>query len=355
MSKDLRHRFAYFGPREKIYKNGKNTEILGLPYNWRRILSISYPSHVVGPFGCIYSDVEHAMCAYRYLYTSNRPIYANIFRSEISKMQGTFPCKRWGSSNGMSLLMSNPNDRLWNLIRDQCMFELIYQRISRDKEYRFILSVLFDNQYLPVYHVRTAIESTYWGATIDRNFLSNTLTDRSPKGEKEEMYLGAEKNYYQNRTTSLIGQNRLGEIMIDALQAYRQVYTINQDADNTTTTSIEKIYDLLQFRFDYPITPLNIPENFHTSPKNECESYFSNEEEVLEEESSQQKKRKMSDDISDCSISPEEIDLESTEEANQLVNDFLKQLEEDTLENCPEEYQLWRTQEILQRSELQIF
>lgn len=282
MSSDLRHKFAYFGPREKLYKNGKNTEILGLPYNWRRILSTCHPSTVVGPFGCLYADVEHAICAYRYLYTSNRPIYANIFRSEVDKMQGAYACKRWGSSNGMSLLMSDPNDRLWYLIRDQCMYELIYQRIARDEEYRFILNTLYDNQFLPVYHIRTSVESTYWGATINRKLVSNSMIDRCPKDCDEELYEGAEKNLHRNIKDCLIGQNRLGEIMVDALQAYRQLYLLKKD--ETSCTGLERIYDLLQFRFDYSITP--IAKTFCTekeSTENNCGVKRKQETEKIEE------------------------------------------------------------------------
>lgn len=224
MSQDIRRRLAYFGPREKVYPRLDQTEVHGLPVNWRRILSMSYRSPVVGPFGCVYADIEHALCAYRYLYTSNRPVYATLFRSEVARFAGSPMCRRWGSANGMSLLLTDPNDRIWYLVRDQCMFELVFQRYMRDPEYHFILTKLVDAQLLPVYHVRTANDSTYWGATINRDLVSNTLYDRSPKETPDQMYQEAEKSVNMRPSDLLIGRNRLGEIMLEVVMSYRQFY-----------------------------------------------------------------------------------------------------------------------------------
>ena len=222
MSHDLRRRLAYFGPREKLYSSD-NTEVHGLPRNWRRVLGMSYPSAVVGPFGCVYADIEHALCAYRYMYTSNRPIYGQMFRAEVNKFAGSSMCRRWGSANGMSLLLTDPNDRIWILIRDRCMFDLVYQRISRDKVYRDILSTLVDAQYLPVYHVRTANAMTYWGATMNREAVTNTMNDRSPQEDLETLYKEAAKQSYKSPKELLIGDNRMGEIMVEAIEAYRHL------------------------------------------------------------------------------------------------------------------------------------
>lgn len=246
MSHDLRRKLAYFGPREKVYASD-NTEIEGLPRTWRRVLGMSYPYPVVGPFGCVYADIEHAICASRYMYTSNRPVYGQMFRAEVSRFAGSSMCRRWGSANGMSLLLTDPNDRIWFLIRDRCMFDFVYQRISRDETYRHILETLIDAQYLPVYHVRTANETTYWGATMNRESTSNTLTDRSPKEDLETMYLEAARHSYSNPKELLVGENRLGEIMVDAIQAYRQV----QSGISTT-----RVHGLIQQDLQKELTPL---------------------------------------------------------------------------------------------------
>ena len=246
MSHDLRRKLAYFGPREKVYSSD-NTEIEGLPRTWRRVLGMSYPFPVVGPFGCVYADIEHALCASRYMYTSNRPIYGQMFRAEVNRFAGSSMCRRWGSANGMSLLLTDPNDRIWFLVRDRCMFDFVYQRIARDEVYRHVLETLIDAQYLPVYHVRTANEMTYWGATMNRESTSNTLTDRSPKEDLETMYLEASRHSYSSPKELLVGENRLGEIMVDAIQAYRQV----QSGISTT-----RVNGLIQNDFEKELTPL---------------------------------------------------------------------------------------------------
>ena len=246
MSHDLRRRLAYFGPREKLY-SGDNTEINGLPRNWRRVLGMSYPSPVVGPFGCVYADIEHAICGFRYLYTSNRPVYSQMFRAEVQKFSGSSMCRRWGSANGMSLLLTDPNDRVWILVRDRCMFDLVFQRISRDSVYREILSTLVDAQYMPVYHVRTANDMTYWGATMNRETVTNTLHDRSPQEDEETLYAEALKHNHRSPKEMLIGENRLGDIMVEALQAYRQVHT------GLATTRVQ---GLIQDDLKTDLTPL---------------------------------------------------------------------------------------------------
>ena len=224
MSQDIRRRLAYFGPREKVYTTD-DTEITGLPRAWRRILSMSTAFPVIGPFGCVYSDMEHALCAYRYLYTSNRPVYAHYFREEVSRMSPSSMCRRWGSANGMSLLMTDPNDRIWHIIRDRCMFDLVFQRVARDPVYRMILERLVDNQFVPVYHVRTAKDTTYWGATLDKDAVSNTQLDRSPKENSINALLDEADPLYSDPSSLLIGRNRLGFIMMDVLAAIRQFET----------------------------------------------------------------------------------------------------------------------------------
>ena len=249
MSHDLRRRLAYFGPREKVYPDG-HTEIEGLPQNWRRVLGMSYPSPVVGPFGCVYADMEHAICAYRYLYTSNRPVYGQMFRAEVPRFAGSSMCRRWGSANGMSLLLTDPNDRIWFLVRDRCMFDVVFQRISRDEVYRLILTSLVDAQYTPVYHVRTANEATYWGATMNRELQTNTMYDRSPRQEDmETLYDEAEKYMYREGRDMLVGDNRLGQIMVEALFAYRK---LQSDGGIGTT----RVHGLVHNDLKRPLTPL---------------------------------------------------------------------------------------------------
>jgi hypothetical protein len=204
------------------------------------------------------------------MYTSNRPIYGQMFRAEVNRFAGSSMCRRWGSANGMSLLLTDPNDRIWFLIRDRCMFDFVYQRIARDEVYRHVLETLVDAQYLPVYHVRTANEMTYWGATMNRESTSNTLTDRSPKEDLETMYLEASRHSYNSPKELLVGENRLGEIMVDAIQAYRQV-----QAGISTT----RVNGLIQNDLEKELTPLGK----HTI--SEAERELEEEEEAQADES----------------------------------------------------------------------
>lgn len=234
MSQDIRRRLAYFGAREKLYTDSDQVEIPGLPLNWRRVLSLSFPSPIVGPFGCVYADMEHAVCAYRYLHTSNAPSYANYFRTEYDAMAGTAACRRWGCANGMSRQLADPNDRLWMVVRDRCMYDVVYQRMCRDPLYYKVMDTLVVARCFPVYHVRTANANTYWGATMDRTRLLHTQKDRSPSGSGEDALrdlLAHEEGVPPSFPKDiLIGRNRLGEIMLEAYYAVNQFY----NAQHTT-------------------------------------------------------------------------------------------------------------------------
>lgn len=224
MSRDIRRKYAYFGPREKVYQYHHQTELPNFPLDWRRILCISYRSPVIGPFGCVYDDIEHAMCAYRYLHTTNEPMFANYFRSEYESMRGSNPCRIWGQTIGMSRLRLDPNDRVWNLLRDRCMFDLIIQRIGRDPDFAFILGQIIELGYTPVYHIRTSTATTYWGATLDKSKISNTSIDRNPPSTVSESDLKhLEATWSIDTHEMLIGKNRLGTIMVDAYNAFKRM------------------------------------------------------------------------------------------------------------------------------------
>jgi len=226
MSQDIRRRLAYFGAREKVYTDPTQVEIEGLPLNWRRLLSLNHPSPVVGPFGCVYADAEHAMCAYRYLHTSNAPSYANFFRTEYESMAGTAACRKWGCANGMSKQLVDPNDRVWSVVRDRCMFDLLFQRLCRDADYFYTVQTLVNARCIPVYHVRTANENTYWGATMDRTKLMHTQRDRDPHKPLEETLdeIEADKCMVDDPRSLLVGRNRLGDLMVEAYHAMQQYY-----------------------------------------------------------------------------------------------------------------------------------
>ena len=207
MSYDIRRKIAYFGPSCKVYASEAAVEVPGLGLTWRRILSHCYPFPVVGPFGCQYPDIEHAMVGYRYLMASNQPGYAMFFRTEFvhskpEKIRRQW-CKKWGDTYGMSFLMTDPQDDVWIVCRDRWMFDLVFQRIARDVQYRTILRILVAHDLLPVYHIRTSTSDTYWGATINR--------ERAQKP-------------YSQASELLLGKNRLGEIMVQALATYHQMF-----------------------------------------------------------------------------------------------------------------------------------
>lgn len=219
---DLRRRIAYFGSREKTYST--NTEIPDLPLNWRRVLSICYPSPVIGPFGCVYPNTEHALYAYRYLHSSNRPAYGQLFRSDMQQTVTNTNCRKMGTSSGLSYLMCDPNDEIWFAVRDRCMYDLIYQRIARDITFRSILQTLVDLGYLPVYRIKTATQQTHWGATIDKTrVFEQTNTNNLTANPTDP-------------STLLLGDNALGKIMVSALSDFNTTHVTGLHANTRLNT-----------------------------------------------------------------------------------------------------------------------
>ena len=224
MSQDLRRKIAYFGPREKVYATDDCSEIDGLPRNWRRVLCMSWPHEVIGPCGNVYSDTEHAIAAFRAHYTTNNPALAQLFRPENAHFQNFRVCRRWSTNNGLSLLMSDPDDRVWYVIRDRCMFDIIYQRVARDEVYRQILYTLLQRDFLPVYHVRTADTTTYWGAIINREKIQTVHSVAPSSVDLDKLADHCASTTTTDSSTILIGKNRLGSIMISAMKQYLHVY-----------------------------------------------------------------------------------------------------------------------------------
>jgi hypothetical protein len=187
----------------------------------------------MGPFGNVYSDMEHALIAFRYLYASSCPHYSELFRMEHDSFAKSKTCRRFGSSNGLSLLQTDPDDRVWYIIRDKCMFDIVYQRICRDVKYRSVLRELVRRRYLPVYHVRTADTTTYWGATMNKELLKFTNKSGVPSSADDEssmmetLAFASERcNHDADPSSLLVGQNRLGQIMVHAYNVYREVHEV---------------------------------------------------------------------------------------------------------------------------------
>jgi hypothetical protein len=300
---------AYFGPREKVYVT-EDTEIVGMPRDWRRVLSMSAQCKVVGPFGCVYPDIEHALCAYRYLYTSNRPTYAHYFREEMFQMEPSSMCRRWGSTNGMSLLMTDPNVRVWHIIRDRCMFDLVFQRISRDAKYRYVLTKLIENQFTPVYHVRTAKPTTYWGATLNKDIASNAQVDRNPKQTEMDKLIQETEPLYFDPSHHLVGQNRLGHIMVEVFHAYTQFKTSQFWSCRLGQVINGPIPNL-------DLTP--IQPTVRMQPINESETTPESNEEAEEDEEEEQ-------------LSREDGSVESTDEVDETI---VLQASGETLKRSP--------------------
>ena len=264
MSADLRRRIAYFGPREKVYPTDGESEVPGLPRNWRRVLCMSWPSPVAGPCGNVYADTEHAIAAFRAHYTTNNPALAQLFRPEHEPFAVWRVCRRWSTNNGLSLLLSEPDDRVWFVIRDRCMFDLIYQRVCRDDQYRLILSTLIDAGHLPVYHVRTADSHTYWGAIIDRTKINLTQAAPAQVAPVDLTELAKEKSvvYSDDPSSILIGKNRLGRLMVSALEQYRRVYVTGVQLRAKVLSSVSKLPDV-------PLTEIKdipLPSSFDSVP-----------------------------------------------------------------------------------------
>lgn len=261
MSADLRRRIAYFGPREKVYADDAESEVPGLPKDWRRVLCMSWPSPVAGPCGNVYADTEHAIAAFRAHYTTNNPALAQLFRPEHEPFAVWRVCRRWSTNNGLSLLLSEPDDRVWFVVRDRCMFDLVYQRVCRDDQYRHILGTLVDAGHVPVYHVRTADSHTYWGAIIDRTKINLTQAAPAQVAPVNLDELAKEKAgvWADDPTSILIGKNRLGSLMVSALEQYRRVYLTGVSLRAKVLSSVSKLPAI-------PLTPIQDPPPPPASP-----------------------------------------------------------------------------------------
>ena len=227
-SSDLRRGVAYFGSREKLYNSVDDTEIAGLPVNWRRLLCTSYPSFVVGPMGCIYRDIDHALAAFRVHYSTSNPCLSFLWRHENTKFQSNYVCKEWSTNNSLSMLMASPDDRVWFVVRDRCMFDLVFQRIARDDQYRHVLKTLVEQRILPVYHVRTAYSQTYWGGIINKAKL-NLTTSTADENRAASLSMLADVSVQAlnlDPSNLILGRNRLGLIMKHAMQTYTQIYDV---------------------------------------------------------------------------------------------------------------------------------
>lgn len=298
MSADLRRKVAYFGPREKVYPRDADAEIPGLPRDWRRILCMAWPSPVCGPCGVVYGDVEHAIAAFRAHYTTNNPALAQLYRPEHEPFNVWRVLRRWSTSNGLSLLLSEPDDRVWFVIRDRCMFDLVYQRVCRDEPYRKILSTVVDQGYLPVYHVRTADSHTYWGAIIDRTKINLTQStpSQSDPVDLEQLATEKEKVWTDDPSTILVGKNRLGRLMVAALEQYRRVYEVGVSLRAKVLASVPNIPSI-------PLTP--ITELSYTN----CQSPVSNNR-MMSMMSAEDSSPTSSDTESDFVQSPKRVKLE---------------------------------------------
>ena len=256
MSADLRRGFAYFGCRERVYTHMEFPEFDGLPCDWRRQLCTSQKSPVVGPFGNVFPTIDHALMAFRFMYTSNNPALTYLFRSEHSTFHNMKLARRWSDVNGMSLLMCDPDARLWIIVRDRCMFDLVFQRICRDETYRKILSTLIKHRVLPVYHVRTATDQTYWGAIMDKSkFTPNKVSNvEDCELMVEEAYHRPGRDVSCNKLEYLVGRNRLGCIMKEAMCMYDEVYNVGMPLrihiPSMESTHLPAI----------PISPIETPE-----------------------------------------------------------------------------------------------
>ena len=274
MSSDLRRRVAYFGPREKVYTKPEDCELQGLPLDWRRVLCTGYPSAVVGPMGCVYRTIEHAMAAFRVHYSTSNPCLAFLFRHENHRFSPITNCKEWSSFNALSMLLCNPDDRVWYVVRDRCMYDLVFQRICRDDTYRQVLRYLIEQRFLPVYHVRTAYAQTYWGGIIDKTKLNLTTTS-AEQNRAASLDMLAEVSMEIScfdPASIIVGKNRLGFIMKSAMETYIQIYHVkmvlranvfllptkqplpefelNEDKESQTPT--------ISFLPAYPLTPLAV-------------------------------------------------------------------------------------------------
>jgi len=137
------------------------------------------------------------------------------------------------------------------------MYDLVFQRICRDDVYRSVLSTLIDQGYLPVYHVRTADENTYWGGIIAKERLpvaGGTGTQGPVPGVSMEHSVDSlaaerEAGLFLEPGRLIQGKNRLGEIMRAAMDSYRLLQKGHPMRSKVIETEISHVPN-------YPLTPL---------------------------------------------------------------------------------------------------
>ena len=214
------------------------------------------------------------MAAFRVHYSTSNPCLAFLFRHENHRFSPITNCKEWSSFNALSMLLCNPDDRVWYVVRDRCMYDLVFQRICRDDTYRQVLRYLIEQRFLPVYHVRTAYAQTYWGGIIDKTKLNLTTTS-AEQNRAASLDMLAEVSMEIScfdPASIIVGKNRLGFIMKSAMETYIQIYHVkmvlranvfllptkqplpefelNEDKESQTPT--------ISFLPAYPLTPLAV-------------------------------------------------------------------------------------------------
>ena len=107
---------------------------------------------------------------------------------------------------------------------------------------------------MPVYHVRTADSHTYWGAIIDRTKinLTQSIPSQSDPVDLEGLAAEKEKVWTDDPSTILVGKNRLGRLMVSALEQYRRVYEIGVSLRAKVLASVPNIPPI-------PLTPIALP------------------------------------------------------------------------------------------------
>jgi hypothetical protein len=256
---DLRNGIACFSGRTKP---GFANELPGLPRNWRFILHTAYPSPVVGPRGCLYGSIQYALAAYMAQCT-RKPEMFEIFRLDACATiapRNLAKCCRPGFFSKLGIPF---DEALWSVVREMHMYDLLYQRTARDSIYRGIMSVLDEHNIVPLYAVRRPSSRAFWGAKmlertqsktadqpeaakndvdavlqgeVDRNFIA-THKESTVDVEDARKHLQAASREYHYLEPRILGENRLGKLMLRAYRAYKSCHG---DASKTAPQSTEQ-------------------------------------------------------------------------------------------------------------------
>lgn len=122
------------------------------------------PNLKISYSGYDFSSVEKAFQFAKYVSSNSNKESLEQIANTIEKLPTGEKAKSFGSKSNMTKLGVSLNTQKWNKSRDDTMYDLIFQRMSKDKTFYDIISKYKGN----VCHFERGGEKAYWGGFFDK-------------------------------------------------------------------------------------------------------------------------------------------------------------------------------------------